>query len=457
MKKNETYTAEIEDLTLEGNGVCHVEGMVVFVPHTAIGDHILLKIVKVCKRYAYGIALSVETYSPDRETPLCTLKRCGGCIWSHLTYEAELAVKEKAARDAFCRIGKLSPEFLPILPAPSRTRYRNKAQYPFSVTREGKPILGFYAPRSHDCVSVDDCLLQPEIFGEICSIVLQYVESLHLSVYDETTGKGDLRHLYLRMGAHSGEIMVCFVTRRPIGDPLHPLVRALIAQVPAIQSIVMNINPHNTNVILGKQTFTLWGRDTIRDTICGIPVELAPAAFYQVNTLQAEHLYALAAEFAELTGKETLLDLYCGAGTIGLSMAHHVARLLGVEVVPEAVRNAKENARRAKITHAEFYCGDAGTYAAQFAEEGIHPDVIVVDPPRKGCTTQALIAMASMHPERMVMISCNPATAARDCAALAEQGYIATKAQPVDMFPYTGHVEMVIQLCRGKVDDSVQI
>lgn len=450
MKKNDTFETIILDLTIEGSGVCRIDNMAVFVPGTAVGDRIRVKIVKVLKNYAFGIVDALLEASPDRIAPACSLKQCGGCVFQHVTYEAELHIKEKAVQDAFTRIGKLSPEFLPILGGQQRTRYRNKAQYPFALNKDGRAVLGFFARRSHRVIPVEDCLLQPELFGKIAEVVLAFVRKQHISIYDETTGKGDLRHLYLRCGQHSGEVMVCFIVRKPIRKELKPLVKLLTEQFSDIRCICMNCNPKQTNVILGDRTETLWGSDTITDTMCGNAVDLSPESFYQVNTLQAERLYGVAKEFAQLTGEERLLDLYCGAGTIGLSMADQVKELVGVEIVPEAVENARKNAQRARISNARFFCGDAGTIAGQLVQQGEIPDVITVDPPRKGCDDVAIHAMVQMQPKRIVMISCNPATAARDCAELEKLEYHVDLVQPVDLFPGTGHVECVVLLSRNE-------
>ncbi len=422
--------------------------MVVFVPHTAIGDRIRVKIVKVLKHYAFGIVDILEEASPDRIVAQCPNTACGGCVFQQIHYEAELRLKEKSVCDAFIRIGKLKPVFLPILASPACMRYRNKAQYPFAQDKDGNVTLGFYAKHSHRIIPVTDCLLQPAVFGQIAAYVLEYVRHTKITIYNETRHTGKLRHLYLRQGAHSGEIMVCFVVHEPIRAALFPLAECLASQFPEVRCICMNYNPDQTNVILGKHTETLWGSDTIADQMCGIPVELSPESFYQVNTAAAEQLYGVAKAFCELTGKERLLDLYCGAGTIGLSMADHCAKLIGVEIVPEAVENAKQNAARAGITHTAFYCGDAGTIATQLQKNGEMPDVIVVDPPRKGCDDQAIKAMVQMQPKRIVMISCNPATAARDCSILVQKGYVIKKVQAVDLFPRTGHVEAVILMIK---------
>lgn len=446
MKKNDIFETEIMDMTTEGSGVCRVDNMAVFVPHTAVGDRIRVRIVKVLKSYGFGIVEELLEPSADRIPPVCDLFQCGGCLFQHISYTAELRIKEKAVQDAFIRLGKLSPDFLPILGAESRTRYRNKAQYPFAVDKTGQPVLGFFARRSHRVIPVEDCLLQPELFGKIAGVVLEFVRENRIPIYEESSGKGDMRHLYLRCGQHSGEVMVCFIVRKPIRKKLMPLVQRLTEQFPQIKSISMNCNPKNTNVILGDTTETLWGKDTITDTMCGNAVDLSPESFYQVNTIQAERLYGAAKEFAQLTGKERLLDLYCGAGTIGLSMADSVQELIGVEIVPEAVENAKKNAARAGVKNAAFFCGDAGSIAGKLAKQGTAPDVIVVDPPRKGCDEVAIQAMVQMHPKQIVMISCNATTAARDCAMLNRMGYAVKQVQPVDLFPGTGHVECVILL-----------
>lgn len=451
MQKNEIYTVEIEDLTAEGNGVCHIEGMAVFVPETAVGDQLKIKIVKVLKNYAFGITEEIIVPSADRTESDCIYHRqCGGCTFRHISYEKELELKEKIVRDAFERIGKLSPDFLPIIGCESRTRYRNKAQYPVSADKEGNLVCGFYAKRSHRIVPVEDCLLQPEIFKKTVNIILDYAREKKISAYREENNTGIMRHIYLRKGHYSGEMMVCIVVRKPIERELKGLVKRLTGEISCIKSIIMNINPKQTNVILGKKNVTLWGSDTITDIMCGNETEISPLSFYQVNTPQAEKLYGAAKEFAGLSGNERILDLYCGAGTIGLSMADKAKYVLGVEVIPEAVENAKRNAVGNGIENAEFICGDAGETAEKLSHENMLPDVIIADPPRKGCDTQTIDAICRMNPQRVVMVSCNPATAARDCALLGERGYSTEKVQPVDLFPGTSHVECVVLLSRLK-------
>lgn len=449
MQKNETYTAEIIDLTAEGNGVCRIDGMAVFVPDTAVGDVVEVQIVKVLKNYAFGRLCNLQKASSDRMMADCEYRTCGGCTFRHIHYEAEMALKQKMVTDAFVRLGKLNPEFLPILGGTSRCRYRNKAQYPVTADKAGNLVCGFYAKRSHRIVPVTDCLLQPELFRDICQEILAYAQKRKISAYREETGTGILRHIYIREGYHSKELMVCLVVRKSIERELKQLPQHLTEKFPQIRSIVMNINPHQTNVILGEKTVTLWGTDCITDTMCGNAIEISPLSFYQVNTPQAERLYGVAKDFAGLTGQERLLDLYCGAGTIGLSMADSVSELIGVEVIADAVENAKKNAARNGVENAEFICGDAGMIAVKLAKSGTLPDIIVADPPRKGCDEQTLQAMVDMHPSRIVMVSCNPSTAVRDCQWLSQNGYAVQKVQPVDLFPGTGHVECVVLMSKN--------
>ena len=450
LEKNQLYTAEITGLTSEGSGVCRVDDIAVFVPNTAVGDVISLRIVKVMSSYAFGIAEELIASSHDRIEPDCPVyKKCGGCVYRHISYEAECRAKDTVVRDAFTRIGGLSPEFGEFLSAEKNDRYRNKAQFPLAV-QEGKAVCGFFAPRSHRVIPVEDCHLQPAVFSDIVRLCLEFINDKKLSVYNEKSGNGVMRHIYIRRGAHSHEIMVCFVVRKDISRQLASLCRKLTGAFPDIKSIVMNINPQKTNVILGEKCITLLGEDTIKDTMCGNTVEISPLSFYQVNTVQAERLYAKALEFAGLSGHETVADLYCGAGTIGLSMAQKAGKIVGVEIIPQAVENAKHNAEINCINNAEFHCGDAGEVFAELRGKGCAPDVIVLDPPRKGCSNETLEAVHAAAPERIVMISCNPSTAARDAKWLCQNGYSINKVCGTDLFPRTRHVECVVLLSRDK-------
>ncbi|MDO4864845.1 MAG: 23S rRNA (uracil(1939)-C(5))-methyltransferase RlmD [Ruminococcus sp.] len=447
-EKNKVYTAEITGLTSEGSGVCRIEEMAVFVPETAVGDVAEIKIVKVLSSYAFGIVDRLVTPSPDRcERPCGVYKKCGGCVYRHISYDAECRAKEAVVRDAFERIGGLSPQFDSFLAAEVTDRYRNKAQYPLAVA-DGRAVCGFFAPRSHRVVPIEDCPLQPRVFSNIAAAVLAYINARGISVYDEKTGSGIMRHIYLRRGEHSGEVMICLVARKDVSRQLMPLCRELAESFPDVKSVVLNINPARTNVILGERCITLWGRNTITDVMCGNEVEISPLSFYQVNTVQAERLYAKALEYAAPTGSEVIADLYCGAGTIGLSMAHRAARIVGVEIVPEAVENARGNAERNGIANAEFFCGDAGEVFGQLRAKGCKPDIIVVDPPRKGCSEETLGHIVAAAPEKVVMISCNPSTAARDTKFLCGHGYAAERVCGADLFPATRHVECVVLMTK---------
>ncbi|WP_298770100.1 23S rRNA (uracil(1939)-C(5))-methyltransferase RlmD [uncultured Fibrobacter sp.] len=450
LKKNEIYQAQITGMTAEGSGVCRIDGMAVFVPMTAVGDKLRVKIVKVLKSYAFGIIEELTEPAQERCEPDCPVfRQCGGCVFRHVTYEEELRYKAEQVRDAFTRIGRLSPEFEEIAGSEGRTAYRNKAQYPVAM-QDGKLVCGFYARHSHRVIPFTGCLLQPEIFTQILDYLLPALQNAGISAYDERTNTGLLRHIYLRRGYHSGEIALCLVVRKSIRRKVQYLLADLQSRFPELVSITENINPEKTNVILGKTLNVLAGKPVISDRMCGNAIEISPQSFYQVNTAQAERLYGIAKEYAQLSGGELLLDLYCGAGTIGLSMADRAGELIGAEVIPEAVENARENALRNGIANAQFHCGDAGEIAQKLKGEGTAPDVVVLDPPRKGCDIPCIDAVAAMSPKRVVMISCNPSTAARDAALFAERGYAVEKVRAVDLFPGTGHVECVVLMSRDK-------
>ncbi|MCI7767130.1 MAG: 23S rRNA (uracil(1939)-C(5))-methyltransferase RlmD [Oscillospiraceae bacterium] len=448
---------EITDVTAEGNGVGHIAapdgtGAAVFVPGTVTGDVIRCKIVKEQKSYFYGIILEITEPSPDRSDRGCDVKSaCGGCVFRHISYPAELKIKENIVKNAFVRLGKFpegSFEYEPISGCAETDGYRNKAQYPVAADKDGNAVCGFYAKRSHRVVPCTDCKLQPAVFSDILKFTMEYVNRKHISPYNEKTGTGLLRHIYIRRGYHSGEIAVCFVVRKNISRELRPLGRELMEKFPDIKSVMMNINPANTNVIMGEKLECISGGEYITDTMCQNKIILNPLSFYQVNTPQAERLYAIAKDYAALTGSEDVLDLYCGAGTIGLSMAGSVSHVTGAEIIPEAVISARENARINNIANADFICADAGQAAKQLLESGRKPDVIVTDPPRKGCDELTLGSIVDMAPMRVVMISCNPSTAARDCRFLADNGYRLVRVRAVDMFPAAGHVETVCLLSK---------
>ncbi len=455
LQKNSAVQLSIESLASDGAGVAHTGGMAVFVPFAAPGDVVDAKIVKVCKTHAFAIVQNVITPGPGRIVPECPVfGKCGGCALAHLTYEEELAQKQRFVADAMHRIGKLSCEVLPILPSPSAQGYRNKAQYPLCRDSEGHIRAGFYAPRSHRVVPCESCGLQPPVFSAVLHTACRLLEQMGVSIYDEASHKGLVRHIYLRHAVRTNKVMVCLVCTRAQLAFEQAFCAALTAAHPEICSIILNVNPAATNVILGRQCRTLWGESTLADTLCGVPVQLSPLSFYQVNTLGAERLYGEVARMAQLASGNTLLDLYCGAGTIGLSMAAACGQLVGVEIVPEAVENARANAARMGAQNVRFLCADAASAAQQLLAEGLRPDVVVLDPPRKGCDEATLSAVATMAPRRVVMVSCNAATAARDAAWLAAHGYAPQAVRPVDMFPRTRHVETVVLLSKGEIDSK---
>ena len=456
LQKNQILTLRIERLSSDGSGVAHsADGEAVFVPGTAPGDEARVRIVKDCGRYAFGILDELLTPSPDRIPVDCPVAGpCGGCSLRHLDYAAELRAKQESVLDAFRRIGGLEVPVLNILPSPDVDRYRNKVQFPVGVDKNGVPCIGFYAGRTHRIVPCPDCKLQPSVLNEIGNALCAFFAQQGIRPYDEQSGKGLVRHIFLRRGAHSGQIMVCLVCTRAKLPHAEQLCTALRGQFPAISTILLNVNAKNTNVILGSENHILYGPGYIEDTLCGVPVRLGPLSFYQVNTLAAERLYGVAAQYAQLSPDDTLLDLYCGMGTIGLSMAEQCRELIGVEIVPEAIESAKANAARmgeAVAAKSRFFCADAGQAATQLAAEGLHPDIVMLDPPRKGCDEATLSAVVRMAPRRVVYVSCNPATAARDAAWLEQNGYHAEKVQPVDLFPRTKHCECVIALSKGEI------
>lgn len=447
MNKNDIITLEITALTSEGSGVGRsADGMAVFVPKTAVGDVIDARVLKVLSSYAYGKVERVITPSPDRIENDCPMfGKCGGCVYRHISYSAELTAKERTVRDAFERIGGLAPEFLPICGSEKTERYRNKLQMPFAKDESGI-ISGFFSERSHRVVAVDDCKLQPHIFSDIVEFIRQECKKLKISIYNEQAHEGVLRHICLRKGEKSGEICAVLVAKRKVPE-FKKLASEIVKKFPDITGVVLNVNPEKTNVILGEREMTLCGKAVISDEMCGVSFEISPKSFYQVNTPQAEKLYAEAEKFAEPSEK-TLLDLYCGVGTIGLSMAGKAAKVIGAEIVPEAVENARRNAERNGFSNAEFICADAAEAAARLAENRLAPDVILLDPPRKGCDEGTLSACVRMSPRRIVMISCDPATAARDCKYFSENGYAVEKVRAFDLFPRTRHVECVVLMTK---------
>ena len=450
LEKGSIYTAVIDGYSSEGLGIARVNGAVVFVPHAVRGEEIDLRITKVMKTSCAGEIVKIHNPSPERMEPECPYAgKCGGCAYRHLTYPEELWAKRQRVQDALTRIGGLELTVEEILGAKNPEHYRNKSQYP--VGADGS--IGFFQARTHKVVPIRRCLIQTEAADRTAQAVGEWMRRYKISAYDETTGKGLVRHVCVRVN-RKGESLCCVVVN---GNkvPREPELAAYVtAAVPHTVGVLLNSNTRRGNVVLGDKYRTLFGRNYLMDTLCGLEFKLSMPSFYQVNRDQAEVLYGKALEFAGLTGNETVLDLYCGIGTITLCLAKAAKRVIGAEIVPPAIRDAKENALRNHIENAEFFCGDAADIAAKLESDGLRPDVVTVDPPRKGLAPEVIASVAAMGPEKVVYVSCDPATLGRDVKIFREFGYEAKRAAAVDMFPGTAHVETVVLLSKGEVDSK---
>ncbi|RHQ01357.1 23S rRNA (uracil(1939)-C(5))-methyltransferase RlmD [Roseburia sp. AM51-8] len=484
MKKNDTFILKIEDMGIGGEGIGKYEGMTFFVKDAVIGDEILAGVTKLKKGYGYARLVEIVKPSPKRvEAPCKIARQCGGCQIQNLCYEEQLVLKQKKVENNLRRIGSFSQEQVekvmePVVGMEDPFRYRNKAQFPCGYDKDGNIVFGFYAARSHQVIPIDDCLLGVSENAKILAVIKEYMEACHIKPYDETTGQGLLRHVLIRKGFHSGQVMVCLIIN---GDKLPQADRLVesLSEVPGMHSISYNVNKEKTNRILGDKVQLLWGDLCIRDTIHRVREEesggftrtdesvtfaISPKSFYQVNPVQTEKLYSLALEYAGLTGKEIVWDLYCGIGTISLFLAQAAKHVYGVEIVPEAVADARENAKNNQIENATFYVGKAEEVLPAWVEEhaddgdaGLHPDVIVVDPPRKGCDEKCLETMVAMAPERIVYVSCDSATLARDLKYLQGKGYEVLRVRPVDQFCHSMHVETVVLLSHKKPDGHINV
>ena len=459
MQKDDLIRVTIEDLSSDGLGVGHSDGMAFFIKDTVIGDEVEAKIMKMKKTYGYARMTKLLVPSPDRIEARCPVARqCGGCQIQSMSYPAQLRFKENKVRNNLMRIGKFeNPPMEPIIGMDPPFRYRNKAQFPIGYSRDGRRIAGFYAGRTHAIIECEDCLLGARVNQEILETVLSHMEQFQIEPYEEQTGKGLLRHVMTRVGHSTGEIMVCLVVN---GTKL-PHEEALIAAltgIPGMASITLNTNTEKTNVIMGRKQRLLWGRPYIEDTIGAVRFRISPLSFFQVNPLQTEKLYGKALEYAGLTGEETVWDLYCGIGTISLFLAQRAKKVCGVEIVPAAIEDARKNAALNGFTNAEFFVGKAEEVLPEkYKNEGITADVIVVDPPRKGCEESVLTTMIQMQPKRIVYVSCDSATLARDLKYLCENGYTLQKYCPVDMFGNSVHVETVVLLSHKKPDSVINV
>ena len=453
LEKGSIYTAVIDGYSSEGLGIARVNGAVVFVPHAVRGEEIDLRITKVMKTSCAGEIVKIHNPSPERMEPECPYAgKCGGCAYRHLTYPEELWAKRQRVQDALTRIGGLDLTVEEILVAKNPEHYRNKSQYP--VGADGS--IGFFQARTHKVVPIRRCLIQTEAADRTAQAVGEWMHRYKISAYDETTGKGLVRHVCVRVN-RKGESLCCVVVN---GNkvPREPELAAYVtAAVSHTVGVLLNSNTRRGNVILGDKYRTLFGRNYLMDTLCGLEFKLSMPSFYQVNRDQAEALYGKALEFAGLTGNETVLDLYCGIGTITLCLAKAAKRVIGAEIVPPAIRDAKENALRNHVENAEFFCGDAADIAAKLESDGLRPDVVTVDPPRKGLAPEVIASVAAMGPEKVVYVSCDPATLGRDVKIFREFGYEAKRAAAVDMFPGTAHVETVVLLSRETNPLTVEV
>lgn len=446
--KNQIYETEITDYTAEGQGVAHIEGCAVFVPNAIAGERVRLQVTLVRKTWAAGKITEILKKSPHRVNRACPVaKLCGGCDFWHMDYDEECRLKAERVKNCLNRIGGERLESVPILGAPTCEGYRNKAQYPVAC-KKGRAYAGFFRAGTHEVIENDRCRILPEETDRVKKIVIDYVNSNHVPVYDEQTHRGLLRHIYVRRGAVSGQILVCLVLNGDGLPKVQRLIEALKA-VPGFTTLVLSINTRQGNAVLGDKFVTLYGPGFIEDTLCGLSFRLSARSFYQVNHHQAQRLYETAIDLAGITKEDLVLDLYCGVGTITLAMAGRAGKVLGVEVVPQAIEDARDNARRNGIENAEFFCADAGEAALRLEKEGIHPDIITVDPPRKGLNSDAIEAISRMSPKRLVYVSCDPATLARDVALLKERGFRVEKVAAADLFPKCSHIESIALLKRS--------
>ncbi len=446
-QKNAVHPLDITGYTAEGMGVARLEGRVVFVPDTIKGERWQVRLQKVNKNVAWGRGVELLAPSPERVEYDCPLAgRCGGCQFRHMTYAEELRAKGQRVSDALERVGGVKLELPPVLGAEEPTRYRNKVQFPVAVEKNGLSI-GYYRPRSHDVLDAADCLLQPVAVTGLRAAFKEWMEENGVAAYDEKSGSGLVRHLYVRTNSR-GESLCCVVVNGRKLPFEENLVAALREADSGLVGLVLNENTKDTNVILGQHYRTIWGRDWLEEELRGLTFRLSVPSFFQINRAQTQRLYGVALDFAQLTGTELVLDLYCGIGTISLALAQKAGKVIGAEIVPQAIEDANENAKRNGVENAEFFCGDAAEVARKLADEGTRPQVICVDPPRKGLSPEVPAILAGMEPERIVYVSCDPATLARDVKRLSELGYHATKAQAVDLFPRTAHVETVALLNR---------
>ena len=447
LTKNQIYEATVTDYTSEGQGVAHIDGCAVFIPNSIAGEVYKVRIEVAKKSWAAGKIVEIIEKSPHRVNRECPVaKLCGGCDFWHMDYDEESRLKAERVKTCLNRLGGENLEKVEILSAPTCYGYRNKAQYPVAA-RKGRAYAGFFKAGTHEVVENKRCLILPEETDRVKDAVVDYVNQFRVPAYDELTHTGLLRHIYVRRGAVSGQILVCLVINGRSIPKAHELVGRL-KKISGFHTLVLSVNTRKGNAVLGDEFITIHGPGYIEDTLCGLTFRLSPRSFYQVNHHQAQRLYEAAISQAEITKEDTVLDLYCGVGTITLCMASAAGKVIGVEVIPQAVEDAKDNAKRNGIENAEFFCGDAGEAALELEKQGIKADVVVVDPPRKGLNGDTIEALARFAPRRIVYVSCDPATLARDVALLKERGYVLKNAMAADLFPRCSHVESIVTMIR---------
>ena len=449
LEKDAVYEALVTDYTAEGQGIAHIDGVAVFIPNAIAGERVKVRIDTVRKTWAAGKITEILERSPYRVNRACPVaKLCGGCDFWHMDYAEETRLKAARVRDCLNRLAGEKLDEVPILAAPDCRGYRNKAQYPVA-SKKGRAYAGFFRAGTHDVVENSRCLILPQETDQVKDAVIDHVNQFRVPVYDETAHTGLLRHIYVRRGAVSAQILLCLaVNGRTL--PHAPELVERLKKIPGFATLVLSVNTKKGNAVLGDEFITLYGPGFIEDTLCGLNFRLSPRSFYQVNHHQAQRLYQAAIQLADISKEDLVLDLYCGVGTITLAMASAAGKVMGVEVVPQAIEDAKDNAVRNGIGNAEFFCGDAGEAALALEAKGIHPDVITVDPPRKGMNADTIEAITRMSPRRLVYVSCDPATLARDIALLKQRGFRVEKAMAADLFPRCSHVESICLLTRRK-------
>lgn len=450
VQKGEVIEINITGLGSSGEGVGKYQGFTVFVPGALPTETVKAKVGLVKKSYATARIVEIIEASAERVEPACPVyKQCGGCQLQHLSYAGQLKMKEQQVRDALTRIGHLDTEVLPVMGCANPWNYRNKMQFPAAMGAEGKIEIGCYAAATHSVVDTEGCLIQKEANNQVLVAVRKWMQKFNVTAYDEKTGKGLVRHVMSRVGVHSGEVMAVLITSAYDIPNKKELIDILVAEVPCLVSVIQNINKKPTNIIMGNKTRVIYGNANIKDSLGALSFNVSAQSFFQVNSEQAEKLYNKALEYAALTGNETVVDVYCGTGTISLYMAKHAKKVYGIEIVAPAIEDAKKNAVANGCANAEFILGDAAVELPALLESGVSPDVIMLDPPRAGCEERVLEAICKVKPERIVYVSCNPASLARDLAYLEQHGYKAAIAQPVDMFAFTSHVETVALLVKA--------